>query len=63
MELVLFVGLQASGKSTFFVERFLRSHVHLSLDVLKTRHREKRRQFLPRGPIRPLPRREVEPFG
>lgn len=42
MELVLFVGLQASGKSTFFVEHFLRSHVYLSLDVLKTRHREKR---------------------
>lgn len=42
MELVLFVGLQASGKSTFFVERFLRSHLYLSLDVLKTRHRERR---------------------
>ncbi|MBI5543591.1 MAG: ATP-binding protein [Deltaproteobacteria bacterium] len=42
MELVLFVGLQASGKSTFFVERFLRTHVYLSLDVLRTRHREKR---------------------
>ncbi|HEY3447046.1 MAG TPA: AAA family ATPase [Myxococcales bacterium] len=42
MEAVLFVGLQASGKSSFFVERFLRTHVYLSLDVLKTRHREKR---------------------
>ena len=42
MELVLFVGLQASGKSSFFVERFLRTHVYLSLDVLRTRYREKR---------------------
>ncbi|MGC4115351.1 MAG: AAA family ATPase [Myxococcales bacterium] len=42
MELVLFTGLQASGKSSFFVERFFRTHVYLSLDVLKTRHREKK---------------------
>ncbi len=42
MELVLFVGLQASGKSSFFVEQFQRSHVHLGLDVLRTRHRERR---------------------
>lgn len=42
MELVLFVGLQASGKSSFFIERFFRTHVYLSLDVLKTRHRERR---------------------
>jgi len=42
MEAVIFVGLQASGKSTFFRERFSRTHVRISLDLLKTRHREKR---------------------
>ena len=42
MQLVLFVGLQASGKTTFYVERFLRSHAHVNLDQLRTRHREQR---------------------
>lgn len=39
MELLLFIGLQATGKSTFFRERYFRSHVRLNLDMLKTRHR------------------------
>ena len=42
MELVLLIGLQASGKSTFFKQRFCDSHVRLNLDMLKTRNREKR---------------------
>ena len=42
MEAVIFVGLQASGKSTFYRERFFRTHVRINLDMLKTRHREKR---------------------
>jgi len=42
MEAAIFVGLQASGKSTFFRERFSRTHVRISLDLMKTRHREKR---------------------
>jgi len=41
MELVIFIGLQASGKSTFFKERFFDTHVRINLDMLKTRHREK----------------------
>lgn len=41
MELVIFVGLQASGKSTFFRERFFNTHVRINLDMLRTRHREK----------------------
>lgn len=41
MEAVIFVGLQASGKSTFFMKRFFRTHVRISLDLLKTRYREK----------------------
>src|SRR3954470_7693243 len=41
MEAVVFVGLQGAGKSTFYRERFFTSHVRLSLDMLKTRHRER----------------------
>ena len=42
MEAVLFVGLQASGKSSFFKERFFSTHVRISVDLLRTRHRERR---------------------
>ncbi|HYN87859.1 MAG TPA: AAA family ATPase [Ardenticatenaceae bacterium] len=42
MEAVIFVGTQGAGKSSFFKERFFHTHVHVSLDVLKTRHREER---------------------
>ncbi len=41
MEVVLLIGLQASGKSAFCRQRFFDSHVRLNLDMLKTRHREK----------------------
>ncbi len=44
MELIVFCGLQASGKTSFFRERFARTHAHVSLDVLRTRRREE--QFL-----------------
>jgi predicted kinase len=40
MELVVFIGIQAAGKSTFYKERFYRTHVRLNLDMLKTRRRE-----------------------
>jgi predicted kinase len=40
MEMVLFIGIQASGKSSFFRERFFRTHVRINRDMLKTRHRE-----------------------
>src|SRR6516164_1171756 len=42
MEAVLFIGVQASGKSTFYRERFFATHVRINLDMLKTRHRERR---------------------
>ena len=42
MEAIIFIGIQGSGKSTFFQERFFSTHVHISLDLLKTRHREQR---------------------
>lgn len=41
MEAVLFVGIQATGKSTFYREHFADTHVRINLDMLKTRHREK----------------------
>lgn len=34
------MGLQASGKSTFFVQNFVHTHVRINLDMLKTRTRE-----------------------
>jgi predicted kinase len=40
MEAVIFIGIQASGKSQFYKERFFNSHVRISLDLLKTRARE-----------------------
>lgn len=40
MELVLFIGIPATGKSSFYKERFYRTHVRLNYDMLKTRHRE-----------------------
>ena len=42
VEAVLFIGLQASGKSSFFRERFFATHVRISLDLLRTRNRERR---------------------
>lgn len=42
MEAVIFIGIQASGKSTFYRERFADTHVRINLDMLRTRHREKR---------------------
>ncbi len=38
---VIFIGLQATGKSTFYKDRFFKTHLHISLDGLRTRHREK----------------------
>ena len=40
MEAVLFAGLQASGKSSFYKDRFFTTHVRVNLDMLKTRFRE-----------------------
>ena len=40
MEAVIFVGIQASGKSTFFKQRFFNTHVRINLDMLRTRTRE-----------------------
>src|SRR6266404_5798542 len=42
VEAVTFVGLQGAGKSTFYKERFFATHLRINLDMLNTRHREKR---------------------
>ena len=41
MELILFMGIQATGKSTFYRQRFFRTHIRINLDMLRTRRREK----------------------
>ncbi len=41
MELILFIGMQACGKSTLYRERFFDTHIRINLDMLKTRRREK----------------------
>ena len=40
MEMVLFIGIQATGKTSFYLERFFRTHVRINLDMLKRHHRE-----------------------
>ncbi|MDP8962922.1 MAG: AAA family ATPase [Cyanobacteriota bacterium] len=44
MELVIFIGLQASGKSTFFGKEFAASHVHVSKDLMRNNKNRNRRQ-------------------
>jgi predicted kinase len=44
LELVIFVGLQASGKSTFHRERFASTHVLVSKDLMRSRKRREERQ-------------------
>ncbi len=40
METIIFTGLQATGKSTFYKKYFYETHIRINLDMLKTRHRE-----------------------
>ena len=40
MQLIIFTGVQASGKSSFYLLNFYHSHLRINLDMLKTRHRE-----------------------
>ncbi|MCP4093806.1 MAG: AAA family ATPase [Planctomycetes bacterium] len=40
MEAVILIGLQATGKSSFYAERYSNTHLRLNMDMLKTRHRE-----------------------
>jgi predicted kinase len=40
MEAVVLCGMQGSGKTTLYAERFVETHVRVSLDVVRTRARE-----------------------
>jgi predicted kinase len=40
MEAVVLCGVQGSGKTTLYRDRFLDTHVRISLDLLRTRARE-----------------------
>lgn len=42
MEAVIFCGIQATGKTTFFKESFFNTHMRISLDLLNTRNKELR---------------------
>ena len=40
MEAVIFTGIQGAGKSTFYKQFLVDTHIRINLDMLKTRHRE-----------------------
>src|SRR5205807_6721875 len=44
MEMIIFIGLQASGKSTFFRTHFAETHEHISKDLLGNNKNPRRRQ-------------------
>jgi predicted kinase len=39
MEAVIFIGIQGTGKSSFYREQFFHTHVRINSDMLKTQHR------------------------
>ena len=39
-EMIIFIGIPASGKSTFYRQNFAETHVCVSLDILHTRFQE-----------------------
>lgn len=45
LEVVIFVGLQASGKSNFYRERFATTHLHISKDLMRNVRRKQERQM------------------
>jgi predicted kinase len=40
MEMIIFIGIPASGKSSFYKELFFNSHIRISMDLLNTRNKE-----------------------
>lgn len=40
MEAVIFCGVQATGKTTFYIRRFFKTHMRISMDQLNTRNKE-----------------------
>jgi predicted kinase len=45
MELLLFIGLQASGKTSFYRDRFSATHAHISRDNFRNNRNPSRRQL------------------
>jgi predicted kinase len=45
MELIIFMGLQASGKSTFYRSHFAATHAYVSKDLLRNNKKPGRRQM------------------
>lgn len=41
MEAIIFCGLQASGKTTYYAQYFVKTHFRISLDLLRTRNKER----------------------
>ncbi|MFK7935618.1 MAG: hypothetical protein AB8G22_19035, partial [Saprospiraceae bacterium] len=41
MEGIIFIGLQGSGKSTFYKEKFFDKYLRISMDMLNTRNKER----------------------
>jgi len=39
--MILFTGMQATGKSEFYKRYFYKTHIRINLDMLKTRNRER----------------------
>lgn len=40
MQAIIFIGIQATGKTTFYLNNFFRTHLYISLDQLNTRNKE-----------------------
>ncbi|MDR1622540.1 MAG: AAA family ATPase [Synergistaceae bacterium] len=40
MEALIFIGIQATGKSEFYKRCFFKTHVRINMDMFRTRHRE-----------------------
>lgn len=40
VEAVIFIGIQGAGKSTFFKQRFIDTHIRINGDMLRTKYRE-----------------------
>lgn len=41
MEVIIFCGIQATGKTSFYTQNFVQTHVRISLDLLNTRNKER----------------------
>jgi predicted kinase len=46
VELIVFIGLQASGKSSFYRARFAATHIHVSMDNFRSNRNPRQRQLV-----------------